>query len=151
MRLSGKYVLIGDNLRFGLLTDFADSLERVSPQDQVLLELARQSIEELNKRYHSSSGDPFFLFHRSRTWNSRDKKWMGYERKRGKLADFNAFLRGAATAAADRFMLIVGDTTDTARWPRRCAATTAATDPAPSRKPNAIATGTSQAGSMALD
>jgi cyclic beta-1,2-glucan synthetase len=96
----------GDNLRFGLLTDFADSLEAVSPQDQALLELARQSIEGINKRYPSSDGDLFFLFHRSRIWNSRDKKWMGYERKRGKLGALNCLLRDRG---ADQFALVVGD------------------------------------------
>ncbi len=36
---------------------------------------------------------------------------MGYERKRGKLADLNALLRGRASAdGADGFSLVVGDT-----------------------------------------
>jgi len=30
---------------------------------------------------------PFFLFHRPRQWNSQERVWMGFERKRGKLAD----------------------------------------------------------------
>ena len=38
----------------------------------------------------------------------KNEIWMGYERKRGKLADLNAFLRGGAH---ERFSLIVGDTT----------------------------------------
>src|SRR4029078_7035679 len=48
----------------------------------------------------------FYLFHRSREWNPREKKWMGYERKRGKLSALNAFLRDP-----DRkdFSLVVGD------------------------------------------
>jgi cyclic beta-1,2-glucan synthetase len=40
------------------------------------------------------NGDTFFLFHRPRRWNPRERVWMGYERKRGKLADLNALLRG---------------------------------------------------------
>ena len=46
----------------------------------------------------------FFLFHRPRRWNPRDRIWMGYERKRGKLADLNALLRGGADRSllADR-------------------------------------------------
>jgi cyclic beta-1,2-glucan synthetase len=53
----------------------------------------------------------FFLFHRPRQWNEHDRMWMGYERKRGKLAALNALLRGGAEAVAgDRFALVVGDT-----------------------------------------
>ena len=91
------------NLRFGLLTDFADALHETTPQDRALLDVARESIERLNRQY----GGPFFLFHRARTWNSRDKIWMGYERKRGKLAALNSFLRNPA---AERFALVVGET-----------------------------------------
>ncbi len=35
---------------------------------------------------------PFYLFHRQRQWNPSEGVWMGWERKRGKLADFNRLL-----------------------------------------------------------
>ena len=95
-----------DNLRFGLLTDYQDAHAESSPDDAALLQLAAARIEELNEKYRSVSGDTFFLFHRPRRWNPRDRIWMGYERKRGKLADLNALLRGGAK---DRFSLIVGN------------------------------------------
>jgi cyclic beta-1,2-glucan synthetase len=94
----------GDNLYFGLLTDFADAASQTTPQDQPLLDLAQQSIEGLNRQY---GGGPFFLFHRARAWNSKDKIWMGFERKRGKLAALNSFLRNPET---DPFALVVGET-----------------------------------------
>ena len=97
----------GENLHFGLLTDFTDAPVQTTPQDQPLLDLARESIEALNRQYGGAVGGPFFLFHRARTWNSRDKVWMGYERKRGKLAALNAFLRNLET---DPFALVVGET-----------------------------------------
>lgn len=101
-----------ENLYFGLLTDFRDALEETLPEDELLLQLARQRIEELNQKYNSSKGDVFFLFHRPRRWNPRDRVWMGYERKRGKLADLNRLLRGGADAIpGERFSLVVGDTT----------------------------------------
>jgi len=96
-----------ENLRFGLLTDFRDAREETLPEDEALLRLAETKIEELNRKYRGVSGDTFFLFHRRRQWNPRDRVWMGYERKRGKLADLNLLLRGGAT---DRFSLIVGNT-----------------------------------------
>ena len=100
-----------ENLHFGLLTDFRDALEETLPEDEPLLQLARQRIEELNEKYQRSEGDIFFLFHRPRRWNPRDRIWMGYERKRGKLADLNWLLRGGADAIpGERFSLVVGDT-----------------------------------------
>ena len=96
-----------DNLRFGLLTDFRDAPEEKLAGDDALLISARHRIEELNEKYKGSAGDPFFLFHRPRQWNRQERTWMGYERKRGKLAELNALLRGGAGAG---FSLIVGDT-----------------------------------------
>ncbi|HAH61006.1 MAG TPA: cyclic beta 1-2 glucan synthetase, partial [Treponema sp.] len=95
-----------DNLFFGLLTDFPDNKERTAEFDEELLLQARQKIADLNDRYRGSSGDPFFLFHRPRQWNDRERTWMGYERKRGKLAALNALLRGGTT---ERFESIVGN------------------------------------------
>ncbi len=86
------------NLHFGLLTDFRDAHEETLPEDEPLLLLARNRIEELNEKYGNAKtgadGDAFFLFHRPRRWNPRERLWMGYERKRGKLAELNSLLRG---------------------------------------------------------
>ena len=99
------------NLYFGLLTDFRDALEETLPEDEPLLLQARQKIEELNEKYGNSESDTFFLFHRPRRWNPRDRIWMGYERKRGKLADLNWLLRAGAHAdPGERFSLVVGET-----------------------------------------
>ena len=94
-----------ENLHFGLLTDFRDAPAETLPEDEPLVNLARQGIEALNEKYRSSKGDIFFLFHRPRRWNPRERIWMGYERKRGKLAALNAFLRGGSR---DCFSVVVG-------------------------------------------
>jgi cyclic beta-1,2-glucan synthetase len=99
-----------DHLHFGLLTDFCDAVEETLPDDELLLRLARLRIEALNATYPNPEGDSFFLFHRPRRWNPRDRIWMGYERKRGKLADLNWLLRSGADATGDRFALVIGDT-----------------------------------------
>ena len=97
------------NLLFGLLTDFRDAHEEILSEDGPLLLLARNRIDDLNLKYRidktDASSDAFFLFHRPRRWNARERLWMGYERKRGKLAELNALLRGGE---ADGFLLIVG-------------------------------------------
>jgi cyclic beta-1,2-glucan synthetase len=95
-----------NNLHFGLLTDFTDAREETLPEDQPLLQLVQQRIQELKKKYENGKRDIFFLFHRPRQWNVTDKIWMGYERKRGKLSELNALLRGNSS---DRFSCIVGD------------------------------------------
>lgn len=96
-----------DSLHFGLLTDFRDAQQETQPEDDALVQLATQRIEALNEKYRRVRGDAFFLFHRPRRWNPQEQVWMGYERKRGKLADLNALLRGDAQ---DRFSRVAGDT-----------------------------------------
>ncbi len=96
-----------DHLYFGLLTDFRDASAETTPEDEPLLHLAQQRIQELNEKYRGARSDVFFLFHRPRRWNPGERLWMGYERKRGKLADLNSLLLGGAT---DRFSLVVGET-----------------------------------------
>ncbi len=96
-----------DNLHFGLLTDFQDAHSETLPEDEPLLRLAEVRIEKLNERHHGVNGSTFFLFQRPRRWNPRDRIWMGYERKRGKLAELNSFL---LNGSKDRFSLVVGNT-----------------------------------------
>ncbi|HEY9400309.1 MAG TPA: cyclic beta 1-2 glucan synthetase, partial [Luteimonas sp.] len=94
------------NLRFALLTDFFDAGAEIQPWDTALLDAAEKEITDLNARYAQGQGDIFFLFHRPRSWNPTQRAWMGYERKRGKLAALNGFLRGGTREA---FLRIVGD------------------------------------------
>ena len=95
------------HLHFALLTDFRDAPEEILPGDQVLLQRARAGVEMLNHKYPSDGQDLFFLFHRPRRWNAGEGLWMGYERKRGKLTEFNALLRGGSREC---FSEIVGET-----------------------------------------
>ncbi len=94
------------NLLFGLLTDFRDAATQTLPEDEALTRAACMRIEELNARYGDVNGGPFYLFHRPRRWNAHDSVWMGYERKRGKLGELNALLRGGG---AEAFSLVVGE------------------------------------------
>ncbi|MBI3468568.1 MAG: cyclic beta 1-2 glucan synthetase [Planctomycetes bacterium] len=93
-------------LHFALLTDFVDAAAETLPGDAELVRLAREGIERLNREYAADRTDIFYLFHRARRWNAQEGVWMGYERKRGKLADLNAMLRGAK----GRFAEVVGET-----------------------------------------
>lgn len=96
------------NLFFALLTDFADADRPETESDSVLASCA-SGIRQLNERYGSDHGSsvhgPFYLMHRARRWNPQEGKWMGYERKRGKLNDLNKLLLGQG----NWFHTIVGD------------------------------------------
>jgi len=94
------------NLQFALLTDFKDADSEIQEGDEVILQIARDKIVELNRKYGSNKNETFFLFHRPRKWNNKEKKWMGHERKRGKLGELNLLLRGKNR---ENFMLIVAD------------------------------------------
>jgi len=82
-------------IHLALLTDFPDSpTEHVAGEDDVLA-AAVAGIEALNARYAPETGDRFHLYHRARQWNASEGVWMGWERKRGKIEEFNRLLRGA--------------------------------------------------------
>ncbi|HJR63517.1 MAG TPA: glucoamylase family protein [Gemmatimonadaceae bacterium] len=95
------------HLHFALLSDFTDSPTETRPNDEAIVQAAADGVRALNFRYATSDEQPFYLFHRPRKWNSQQGTWMGWERKRGKLAEFNRFVRGRA--AADAFLVVVGD------------------------------------------
>ena len=107
------------NVRFCLLTDFADAPREHMPDDDALVAQISARIEELNARYRheietevladdgaAGSGrrqiEPFLLLHRPRVWSPTENAWIGHERKRGKLGALNAFLRGAGSGAFSR-------------------------------------------------
>ena len=79
------------HLSFALLSDFADAAHAEQPEDAALIALACARVDALNARYPAR---PFYLFHRRRQWNATQGIWMGWERKRGKLQEFNRLLRG---------------------------------------------------------
>jgi cyclic beta-1,2-glucan synthetase len=82
------------HLHFALLSDFTDAPQEHMPGDEALLDRARCGIEALNKKHGHGSSCPFYLFHRKRLWNPGMNCWMGWERKRGKLCEFNHLVRG---------------------------------------------------------
>jgi cyclic beta-1,2-glucan synthetase len=92
------------NIHFALLTDLPDSREPAR-EDNPLIVLCSDLIHELNVKYGSQNSGSFFLFHRHRVYNPREKSWMGWERKRGKLLDLNKLLLGQY----DSFPVKVGD------------------------------------------
>ncbi|EJF83499.1 hypothetical protein MCU_01184 [Bartonella elizabethae Re6043vi] len=81
-------------VHFALITDWVDAPLRETQDDLDLLHYAQKGIDKLNGRYHRDEFPVFFLLHRRRLYNSGEKCWMGWERKRGKLHELNRLLRG---------------------------------------------------------
>jgi len=79
-----------DNLHFALLGDFADASSEIVQGDEEIIAAATVAIENLNNKYGPSR---FYFFHRKRIYNASEGVWMGWERKRGKLVEFNCLLR----------------------------------------------------------
>ena len=102
-------------LRFALLSDWADAPEKEMPGDDATLDAAREAVRALNARARAArasgdgapSGDRFFLLHRERLWNEAQGVWMGWERKRGKLEEFNDLLRDPD--AETSYVVVEGD------------------------------------------
>ncbi|MGA9850331.1 MAG: glucoamylase family protein, partial [Roseiarcus sp.] len=84
------------DLHFALLSDWIDADVDRAEGDAELVAVARDGIERLNQRYGPAPAGPrFLLLHRRRVWNESEGRWIGWERKRGKLHELNRLLRGA--------------------------------------------------------
>jgi cellobiose phosphorylase len=99
-------------VRFALLSDFVDAATEHTAADATIVDAALAGIRLLNEAYRGERGEsgesdaPFYVLHRPRKWNAADRIWMGWERKRGKLVEFNEFIRGGAHGA---FAIAEGD------------------------------------------
>ncbi|WP_197463096.1 GH36-type glycosyl hydrolase domain-containing protein [Microbulbifer thermotolerans] len=92
------------NLVYAVLSDFADADKQHIESDKALLQATREALDALNRRYADSEGRaPFLLLHRERRWNPAENCWMGWERKRGKLLEFNQLLRGCEDTSFTTF------------------------------------------------
>jgi cyclic beta-1,2-glucan synthetase len=84
-------------LYFALLSDWTDSQSEIAAGDEALLSMAGEAIARLNRVHgKGGAGERFLLLHRRRVWSEGQRRWMGWERKRGKLHELNRLLRGAA-------------------------------------------------------
>jgi hypothetical protein len=111
-----------DNLYFSILADFGDAPAETMPEDVIIQTAAIEAIKDLNRKYPAEP-ERFSLFWRPRLWNEKQGCWMGWERKRGKLEEFNAYLAGepdtslvvlaGSTAALPRVRYIITLDADT--------------------------------------
>ena len=86
---------IGGNVHYALLSDGPDAGSEKTPLDDQLIAAAIDATARLNQKYPMPGADRFLFLHRRRLWNASEGRWMGWERKRGKLDELNRLLRGA--------------------------------------------------------
>lgn len=89
-----------DNLYFTLLGDVKASTEKVMPFDKEISEYGEEYARNLNKKYKD---DIFYFIYRRRVWNKKENSYLGYERKRGALLQFNKILLGEYVDEAKYF------------------------------------------------
>ena len=90
---------------FALAAGLTDAPRREMPGDAPLLRRAEEGVHALNARHGGGGRRPFFLLHCAREWNPAQGCWMEWERKRGKIEDFNALVLGLPS----RLSVRVGD------------------------------------------
>jgi cyclic beta-1,2-glucan synthetase len=84
------------DLHFALVSDWTDADAESREGDAALLAFAQAGVDRLNARYGPAPAGPrFLLLHRGRVWSESEQRWIGWERKRGKLHELNRLLRGA--------------------------------------------------------
>ena len=84
-----------ENIYFALLGDCTSSKNEIEKFDDEVIKTGIEETEKLNKKYIKNFDDniPKFNFlYRKRTWNPSEKCYLGWERKRGLLCEFNEFL-----------------------------------------------------------
>jgi cyclic beta-1,2-glucan synthetase len=93
------------NLHFALLTDLPDATQQFDEKERLVRQCSLL-LRELDKKYAHENKGRLFHFHRNRKYNPAEELWMGWERKRGKLLDFNRLLLNQD----DQFPVKTGDT-----------------------------------------
>ena len=96
------------NLYFAVLGDCTTSPKQSEPIDEKIINIAKREIDNLNNKYKNDF--PIFHFvYRKRLWNNKEKAYLGWERKRGLLNQFNEYLLGNSE---NQFLLNTLENTD---------------------------------------
>lgn len=80
------------NLYFTLLGDAKASSKEVEAFDEEIVQMGRQEVDRLNKKYEQEGMAKFQFIYRNRVWNEQEKCYLGWERKRGMINQLNNFL-----------------------------------------------------------
>ena len=81
-----------DNLYFTLLGDCTTENTEDAPFDDEVIKEGIEQTQKLNEKYPDTKFPKFNFIYRKRTWNDKEEAYMGWERKRGALNQFNEYL-----------------------------------------------------------
>ena len=83
-----------ENIYFALLGDCTSSKNEKESFDEEIIKTGLEEAERLNKKYKTliEENDKFYFLYRNRVWNAGEKSFLGWERKRGLLCQFNDFI-----------------------------------------------------------
>ena len=85
------------NIDFLLLGDFRDADSAQLPDDDAILNAAREGVARLNV---AAGREKYFYLHRARSFRGIDGRWMGENRKRGALTALNRLILNRDDAEA---------------------------------------------------
>ena len=85
------------DLHFALLSDWTDARRERRRRRRSAARRGRRRHRTAQSRATARrpAAPRFLLLHRRRVWNAGEGRWIGWERKRGKLHELNRLLRGA--------------------------------------------------------
>ena len=84
-----------ENLYFVLIGAYGDWDEASRGSDSGIIKTTLAGIQKLNEAYAKDDKDIFYFFHRDRQFSNENDKWIGWERKRGALMEFNEMVLGS--------------------------------------------------------
>lgn len=96
------------NLTFALLADLQDANSEVAAPDADLIGHVARRVASLNQRYCSAESPQFCVLIRGRQYSKGEGKYICWERKRGKLVEFNHLILQGDLGS---FQLLVGELT----------------------------------------
>ena len=82
-----------DNIYFALLGDCSEENKETKEFDEDVIYKGKEICEELNKKYYKDGFSRFHFLYRKRQWNSSERSYIGWERKRGLLSTFNKYIK----------------------------------------------------------
>ena len=83
-----------ENIYFALLGDCSESNKKQEEFDKEVIEEGLKQAKILNDKYSSNNIPIFNFFYRERIWNEKEESYLGWERKRGLLNQFNEYILG---------------------------------------------------------
>lgn len=81
-----------DNIYFALLADATSSDKKQEKYDEEISKKGIEIAKELNKKYPDKFFPKFHFIYRKREWNDKEECYLGWERKRGLLNQFNEYI-----------------------------------------------------------